>query len=233
MAAMIHVLEISLSPITWLMQVLLNFYVSLVSSTGVSIILVSFTFALLLLPIRKWTYRKEERINRKIKIVNSEVQALKGKLKGEELFLATEKIYKNHHYHPIHSVGMSASFLVMLPVLISAILLFSGNGILTGKSFLYIGDLSKPDGLLGSVNLLPLLMSAIALIDAQLLFKDDKQSRYRFFFITLVLLLLVYNSSSGLVLYWTGSNLMSLVLSQLLASKHHENPSVQDKNKSL
>ena len=209
------VLETILSPIIWLMKLILDFYILLFSSTGVSILLLSFTFALLLLPFQRMANSKEQRISAKIKSVDAEVQALKGELKGEKLFLATEKIYERNGYHPIHSVGLGLSFFVMLPVLISAIVLFTGNGILAGKSFLIIDDLSMPDGLLGPVNVLPLIMSAITIIDAKLRFKNDKKSQYRFFIISLLLLIIVYNLASGLVLYWTGSNIMSLIASRV------------------
>jgi membrane protein insertase Oxa1/YidC/SpoIIIJ len=207
-------LEFILSPIVWLMELVLDFYVLIFSSVGFSILLLSFTFAVLLHPLRKIALRTEQRIGKKMKIVQSEVQALPKDLKGEKRFLATEKIYQRYDYHPIQSIGMGASFFVMLPVLVSAILLFSSGGVLQGQSFLFIDDLSQPDGLLGSINVLPLLMSAITLVDSRMRFKDDKQSQYRFFFIALVLLAIVYNLSSGLVLYWTGSNIISLITAQ-------------------
>ena len=50
------------------------------------------------------------------------------------------------------------------------------------------------------------------MIDARLRFRDDKRAQHRFYFIAAVLLLLVYNLPSGLVLYWTRSNVMSLVM---------------------
>jgi YidC/Oxa1 family membrane protein insertase len=209
------VLETVLSPIVWLMELILEFYVHLFSSTGVSILLLSFTFALLLFPFQRKAQRTEQRISEKMKTVGAEVEALKGELKGEKLFLATEQIYERNGYHPIQSVGMGASFFVMLPVLVSAILLFTGSETLAGKSFLFIDDLSKPDGLLGPINVLPLLMSTITLIDAKLRFKDDRKSQHRFFFIALVLLMIVYNLASGLVLYWIGSNILSLMTSRL------------------
>jgi len=210
-----YLLETILSPIVWLMELILDFYIHLSSSTGFSILLLSFTFALLLLPLQRMAQRTEQRISEKMKIVDAEVQDLKGELKGEQLFLATEQIYQRHGYHPIHSVGLGASFFVMLPVLVSAILLFTGSESTAGKSFLVIADLSKPDSLLGPVNVLPLLMSAITIIDAKLRFKDDRKSQYRFFFIATVLLVIVYNLASGLVLYWTGSNIMSLFMSRI------------------
>jgi len=197
------------------MELVLEFYVLLFSSTGISILLLSFTFALLLVPLQRIGYRTEQRISEKMKAVGAEVQALKGVLKGEKLFLATEQIYERHGYHPIQSVGMGASFFVMLPVLISAILLFTDSEILVDKSFLFINDLSKPDGLLEPINVLPLLMSTITLIDAKLRFKDDRKSQYRFLLISLVLLLIVYNLASGLVLYWIGSNILSLIMYRL------------------
>lgn len=207
-------LEFILSPIVWLMELVLDFYVLIFSSVGFSILLLSFTFALLLLPLRKIALHTEQRISKKMKIVQSEVQALPRDLKGEKRFLATEEIYQRHDYHPIRSIGMGASFFVMLPVLVSAILLLTSGGVLDGESFLFIDDLSQPDGLLGPINVLPLFMSAITLVDSKIRFKGEKQSQYRFLLIALVLLVIVYNLSSGLVLYWTGSNIMSLITAQ-------------------
>ena len=207
-------LEIILNPIIWLMELILRFYESITSSIGIAILLLSVTFSLFLLPLQKSGRRIEQRVSNKMKAANIEVQALKGDLKGEKLFLATERIYKNHGYHPIQSIALGLSFFVMLPVLLSAILLLTGDAILAGKSFLVISDLSKSDKLLGIINLLPILMLAITLIDAKLRFQDDKKSQHRFFFIALVLLILVYNLPAGLVLYWTESNMVSLILSR-------------------
>jgi membrane protein insertase Oxa1/YidC/SpoIIIJ len=210
-----YLLETVLSPIVWLMELLLDFYVLLFSSMGVSILLLSFTFALLLIPLQRVAQRMERRISDKMKFVGAEVDVLKKELKGEKLFFATEQVYERNGYHPIQSVGLGASFFVMLPVLVSAILLLTGSETIAGESFLFIADLSKPDGLLGPVNVLPLLMSAITIIDAKLRFKDDRKSQYRFFFIAALLLIIVYNLAAGLVLYWTGSNIMSLIVSRI------------------
>ena len=208
------ILETTLSPIVWLMELLLDFYVGIFSSTGFSILLLSFSFALLLAPLQRMALRTEQRVGSKINTVEAEVEPLKVELKGEALFLATEKVYKKHGYHPIQNIALGASFFVMLPVLVSAILLLTGDQ-LAGIRFIFIKDLSMPDGLVGPVNLLPLLMSAITVVDARLRFKDDRKSKYRFYFIAFVLLILVYNLAAGLVLYWTGSNILSLVVNRI------------------
>ena len=214
-----YYLELILSPVVWLMREVMGFYVSIVSSTGLAILLTSFTFSLLLRPLQGVAQRKEDKLGEKIKSIDAQVQPLKETLKGEELFFAVEKVYEKNNYHPIASVGMGLSFFVMLPVLLSAILLFSDGEFLANQAFLFIADLSKPDGLLGPVNVLPLLMSAITIVDARLRYKDDIKSQMRFLVLAEVLLVLVYNLASGLVLYWIGSNIMSLVLSRLKAEE--------------
>ena len=85
------------------------------------------------------------------------------------------------------------------------------------QGFLLIDDLSKPDGLLGPVNILPLVMSGITVVDAQLRFREDPGSARRFYVIAAVLLALTYSLASALVLYWTGSNLMSFAISRFQA----------------
>lgn len=207
-----ELLELALSPIVWLMLTILELYISVIGSIGVSILLLSFTFSLLALPFRRMAERFEQRINAKIDTVDAEVRKLKLNMRGEQLFIATEEVYKKHSFHPIQSIGRGVSFFIMLPILISAIYLLSKDGVLQGESFLFIQDLSKPDQLFHSVRTLPLIMAAITIVDARIRFKDDKKAQYRFYGIAAVLLVLVYNLPSGLVLYWIGSNVLSLIL---------------------
>lgn len=208
-------LELVLSPIVWLMASILEFYISIIGSAGTSILLLSFTFSLLALPFRRKAERFERSIDAKINAVDEEVRKLKKDMKGEKLFFATEEVYKKHSFHPIQSIGRGASFFVLLPILISAIFLLSADGVLEGESFLVIHDLSKPDQLFLSFHILPLIMAAITIVDARLRFKDDKKAQYRFYGIAALLLVLVYNLPSGLILYWTGSNILSLSLVKL------------------
>lgn len=209
---MLNILESILFPIILPMEALLKLYVAALSSLGVSILLLSATFSFALIPAVRWGRSVENRLSQKIQKVNAEVAKLKAEYKGEKLFLATEEVYGRYSYHPIQSIGMSASFLVSLPVLISAVCLFTADGVLDGQSFLFIRDLSEPDRLLVSINALPLLMFVITLADASIRFRDDQQSRNRFLIISVVLLLLVYNLPSGLILYWVGNNLIALLL---------------------
>jgi membrane protein insertase Oxa1/YidC/SpoIIIJ len=100
----------------------------------------------------------------------------------------------------------------MLPVLIASILLLTTHGLLQGVPFLFIPDLSQPDRLLGGVNALPLLMFALTALDAFFRYRNDAGSLRKFMFVSIVLVVLVYNMAAGLVLYWIASNLISFGL---------------------
>jgi membrane protein insertase Oxa1/YidC/SpoIIIJ len=212
-------ISIVFSPIVWVLDLVLHFYRDLTGSLGVSILLLSATFSLLLAPLQKAGMRLEKRITEKMKFVQGEVHAAKASgLKGEALFLKTERIYKEHRYHPIHAVVGGASFFAMLPILISSIILFQNSPELPGQSFLFISDLSQPDQTFGPhLNVLPFLMFGITLVDALLRYPGDRGAQVRFLVISVVLLVLVYALPSALVLYWIGSNLTSFALARLAA----------------
>jgi membrane protein insertase Oxa1/YidC/SpoIIIJ len=99
---------------------------------------------------------------------------------------------------------------VQILVFVTVFHFLSGLGALAGASFGPIADLSRPDRLLGGVNLLPLLMTAINAASV-FAYVDDRSKRMQALALAAVFLLLLYGSASGLVLYWTMNNLFSLV----------------------
>lgn len=203
-------LETLLSPIIWLMELILSAYTFLTGSVGISIILLSATFSALLLPLQRIALRAEQSYARKASIVNEEIKALRAKgLKGEALFEATEAVYSRYNYHPIHALKGSASFAVLLPVLLSGLILFRSSSLIQGQSFLFVPDLSKPDALLFGVNLLPFVMFGVTMLDAFIRYRTDPAARNRFLFVSVVLLVLVYSMPAALVLYWLVSNVGS------------------------
>ena len=63
-----------------------------------------------MLPIQKRFKKIELRISNKMKLIDIDIKKIDKKLKGEERFLFIDKVYKKHNYHPIHSIGVGASF---------------------------------------------------------------------------------------------------------------------------
>lgn len=209
----------TLAPIIYVMERTLLFFESITGSMGTSILLVSFTFALFLLPLRKIAESKEKAIAQKMQKTAKEVVLAKRTLKGEKLFNETERIYKQYNYHPIHSIGIGLGFFITLPILLAALVLFSNSPLIDNKPFLFVMDLSRPDNLLGPINILPILMSGITILDARIRYADDRSAQNRFYIVAAILFFLVYNLSSGLVLYWTASNMFSLGLGLIAARR--------------
>ena len=194
----------------------MSWYIALFSSIGFAALLLGLTFSALMLPVRRRFEVYEDRISGKIAAVKEEIGRLDKSLTGEKRFLASEKIYVEYNYHPLHNVALGGSFFVMVPVLVSAIFLFSGDSVLSGESFWVIDNLAESDRLLFSFNLLPVLMIAVTTIDAQINFGDKRSTKIRFLMISAVLFVLVYNLPAGLILYWTGANIFSMLSRFLL-----------------
>ena len=119
-------------------------------------------------------------------------------------------MYKKHNYHPIHNVLAGTSFLVMLPILISAIFLFTNELNLNGVGFLFIDNLAKPDDLYPPVNVLPITIFMVTTFEAKIRYKDSVSNQLKFLFIAVILLVLIYKLPSSLILYWLGNSAYSL-----------------------
>lgn len=210
---MFEILNLLISPLVALLNRMFLALEAHTGSSGTSVILLSVFVSLLLLPFQHWGRSIEDQIRLRTEIVTAKVDRLGKELKGEQRFRAIEQIYQQNGYHPIQSILLGMSFLVVLPVLIAALFLFTQTSLLDGKSFVFLSDLSKPDAFLGEVNILPFAMSAVTVVDANIRFRSEPRVKYQFYAIALVLLILVYSLPSGLILYWMTSNLVSLALS--------------------
>lgn len=206
------VLETILWPIVAPMGWVLNALHGATGSMGLAIILLAIIVSLLLSPLRRRAGRIEQRITTRLDAVNAEVRNIVPSLKGEERFNAMEAIYQRHDYHPLQTLGMSASLMVMLPVFLTAIVLIDADTV-GGYGFAFIRDLGAQDELLPfAVNFLPFLMTGLSLLDARIRFAGNTTAMRRFIVITTVLLVLVYPLASGLIIYWTTSNLVALAM---------------------
>jgi membrane protein insertase Oxa1/YidC/SpoIIIJ len=80
-----------------------------------------------------------------------------------------------------------------------------------GKALLGIPDLSRPDGMLLGINLLPLLMTVINLSAAFLTPEYRLKDKLQAILIATLFLALLYGSPSALLVYWTMNNLIFLI----------------------
>ncbi|WP_420860646.1 YidC/Oxa1 family membrane protein insertase [Algirhabdus cladophorae] len=203
-----YIVEIILFPFVWVLDTGLSLFFALTGSMGFAIMLLSGAVALAMTPLRTYAGRTEQRILGKTQKVTADMKLLDPALKGEARFNATEKIYDKHGYHPIQSIGLSASLFIMLPVFIAAIIVLSPEQ-LGGLPFLFVPDLGAPDALLFGINVLPLVVTGVTIVDAIFRYGAGSSATKRFVAIALILLVLIYGLPSGLVLYWLCSNIIA------------------------
>lgn len=183
---------------------------------AITIFVISFIINLICLPlyINAEKLQKEEReIQAKLK---KRVDCIKKNFKGDEKHMLLATYYRQNNYHPIMSLRTSLSLLLQIPFFTAAYFFFSHLKLLNGLDLWMITDLSKPDGLLSfyglSINVLPIIMTVINLVAGEIYAKDQTlRDRIQIWIFALVFLVILYNSPSGLVLYWTCNNLFSLI----------------------
>lgn len=177
---------------------------------GVQLILFSVMLNLALMPLyRQMEQRSEARRDVRQRVA-SEVARMKRYFRGRERYFYIRAVYRNYRYHPISELLGSADLLVQILVFLTVFHYLSGLEAIVGQSFWPIADLSRPDGLLGGVHLLPLLMTATNAVSAYL-YVEDRNKRLQAWALALLFLVLLYRSPAALVLYWTANNMFSLV----------------------
>lgn len=199
-------------------------------NTGMSIIGVSIVINMLLLPLynRADAISKEEQT--KQQSMAFWVAHIKKSFKGDERFMMLQTYYRKQDYRPIYSLRSSISLLLQIPFFIAAYHFLSNLSTLRGSSFLWINDLGQPDQLIAfpsvllnissgpvplppfSINILPILMTLINLLSCLIYTKGSpKKEKIQLYVMALLFLVLLYNSPSGLVIYWTANNIFSII----------------------
>jgi len=185
-------------------------------NNGLSIICVSLAVTFFCLPLyivaEKWQ-KVERDIIRRLK---PKIDKIKAVFSGDERYMILSAYYRQNHYHPLYALRNSFGILIQIPFFIAAYKFLSHLDVLKGSSFLFIRDLGAPDGLFTvkgiHINILPVLMTLInclsGAIYAKNLYTKDKVQIYA---TAVIFLALLYNSPSGLVLYWTMNNIFSLI----------------------
>ena len=182
---------------------------------GFSIILLSITVNLICLPIynvaEKWQ-EKERAIQKKLK---SKITEIKAVFSGDERYMILSTYYRQNQYHPIYAMRGMFALLIQIPFFIAAYQLLSSLPILNNSAFWFLKDLGKPDALLHvgdmHINVLPIVMTGVNIIASAIYSKGlGIKEKLQLYITAAVFLVLLYNSPSGLVFYWTLNNIFSL-----------------------
>ena len=220
---MIEILyTIIIYPITQIIELLFIFAQITFKEAGISLVFISLFICVLCLPLYIVAERWQETERNIQKRLSADVKKIKTAFKGDQQYMILQTFYRQNKYHPLYSLRTSISLLIQIPFFIAAFSYLSNLELLNGSSFLFILDLGKPDKLIpiaGGINLLPAVMTLINIISSAVYTqKLAIKEKIQLYGMALVFLLLLYNSPSGLVIYWTLNNIFSLVKNIYLGS---------------
>ena len=182
---------------------------------GFSIILLSITVNVICLPIYNVAEGWQEKERTAQKKLKPKIADIKAVFSGDERYMILATYYRQNQYHPLYAVRGMFALLIQIPFFIAAYKLLSGLPMLNNASFLFLKDLGKPDGLLYvagmHINALPILMTFINILASAVYSKGlTIKEKLQLYITAAVFLVLLYNSPSGLVFYWTLNNIFSL-----------------------
>ena len=211
-----HVLyQTLIGPLQLLYQFVFYYAFLFTKSTGVAIITLSLVMNFLLLPL----YRQADAIQDKERLREKQmehwVKHIKKTFSGNERFMMLQTYYRQNNYKPYYSLSGILPLLLEVPFFIAAYYYLSGLTILA-VPFGPIRDMSAPDTLIDisgfHINLLPILMTIINLISGAIYTKGLRlKDKLQLYGMAVLFLVLLYDSPSGLVIYWTMNNLFSLI----------------------
>lgn len=178
-----------------------------ISNYGIVIILLSIIIKILLYPL---TY-KSMMAAQGMQQLAPEMEKLKEKYKGDPQKMNREvmALYKKHGVNPL---GGCLPMLLQMPILYGLYVVFSSTIELRGASFgLWIDDLSRgASGFTDPYIILPLLMAVTMLIQSKMTMKDPRQAAF-VYMMPVMLLIFMYSLPSGLILYWTMINILTII----------------------
>jgi YidC/Oxa1 family membrane protein insertase len=215
----------------WLMEPARRFLLAtmnkchaVIPSYGIAIILLTVLIRVLFWPL---THKSTESMKR-MQLIQPEIKALQakyGKSNPQKLQQETMKLYKEKKVNPM---GGCLPMFVQIPVFIALFTVLRNAIELRYAGFLWIADLSAPENLfagqipyIGSLNILPLLMSASMMWQQKLTPQaastpeQQQQQKMMMYMMPIMMLFFFYKMPSGLVLYWTTSNLLMILQTSL------------------
>ena len=208
--------QLLIGPLELLFETVFAMANRVIGNPGLSIIFLSLAMNFLVLPLyRRADIMQAEERDQAAKL-KPWVDHIKKTFKGDQQFMMLQTYYRQNGYKQTDALKGSVSLLLEIPFFIAAYRFLSGLSLLQGVSFGPIRDLGVPDGLLMiggvSVNLLPILMTAINAVSAAVYMKGfPLKSKLQMYGIALIFLIFLYTSPAGLVFYWTLNNVFSLL----------------------
>ncbi len=191
----------------------LNAIYRVIPNYGVAVILVTVLVRAIFWPITHksmMSMKKMQKIQPLVTVVREKHKSNPQKMNQEIMLL-----YREHKVNPLSGC---LPMLVQIPVFIALYNVLRSAVELRYAEFLWIKDLSEPENLLhgmiplvGSLNILPLFMTATTVLQQKLTPATmDPQQQKIMTYMPIMFLFFFYTMPSALVLYWTVSQLLAI-----------------------
>ena len=186
---------------------------AIIPNYGVVVILFAFLIKILLNPLTKKQFSSQK----SMQALQPQIQRLKEKYKNDsqKLSRAQMELFKEKGVNPM---GGCLPLLLQMPILISFFTIFRSTIEFRGAPFFgWINDLSAPDTITTiagfPINILPFFMGITMFLQQKLMAAPDggNQQKIMMYFMNVFFLFLFYTFPSGLNLYYSVFNLLSIV----------------------
>ena len=199
-------------PIAEAIEIIYTILYRVVDDYGIATVGLSFAVTLLTLPIYMVAERWQDVERGKEMAMAPKVGRIRKAFRGDERFMMLSAYYREQGYKPVYALRSAYAFLSNLPAL-------------KGCPFWFLDDLGSPDGLLraGSVrvNVLPVVMTVANCVAGYLYTKGHPlREKVQVYGMAGLFLVVLYGSPSGLLVYWTMNNILSLVKNIFYKLRH-------------
>lgn len=202
---------------------------AVIPNWGWTIIVLTTLVKLLLWPLTN----AQVRSSKKMAAVQQPLKILKEKYKNnpQKLQAETLKLFKANSINP--AAGCLPIF-IQIPIFFGLYYMLRTASDLRFAHFLWIQDLSMPDtiGHIGhfQINLLPIIMGITMFWQMHMtpMPTADKSQKLMFKLMPAIFLLCCYQFPSGLVLYWTVQNLLTIIQQWIVVRKHEPLTIIED-----
>ncbi len=214
-----------LKPIVIFLEFMIKAFYSFTKNYGLAIILMTVVIKIILHPLTHKSFQSMRRMS----ALQPKITEIRERYKSNQQQMNKE-IQALYRKEKINPMGGCLPMLLQLPIFYALYTLLSGMVELRNESFLWIKDLSLPDTVatikasipllgykLGSqgytdINVLPFIMTATTLLQSKLTSGDQsaQQGKMMTYLFPIVFFFIFWNMPSGLVLYWTIQNILTI-----------------------
>ena len=207
--------DLIIQPLVVVLDAIFSLAYGMLENTVASLCALSIVVNLLVLPLyRKADQLQKEQHEKSLKM-KKWTDHIRKTFHGDKRFMMLSAYYRIEGYSPLSTIKEAVPLLLQIPFFIAAYRYISKLSYLKYASLGPIKSLIVPDGLISvagiTINVLPVIMTLINMLSGYFYTKGMlPKQKIQTYGIAIVFLVLLYNSPSGLVLYWIMNNLFSL-----------------------